>query len=327
MRYVKDILIEEVILDVLDTTLAEVKPLKMNEVVETFIRKHIIKSLNSKDTYKTVFNNQSSLKIYVQELLLDKSKFRQISFDIARAYEEVVSENKGSEGDLLFVKFIADEQRCYALLKLTYEESYTHSFTGGEVNLSLSGINLPGTSKALKKCLFFTGTNEIEMLAINKSEEEEESDYFIEEFIEGYMIKDDVSKTRQIKTRIEKWINQTLTDQLEAATMARNIISGYLKGKEIFQLMELSKLLFSEHKELKESFERALGDEGYHKDFDIDKHWIESKMITKELKTDTGFTIKAGYDLFKDSQRLVMKENGDGTMDCIIKNIRNIIEK
>ncbi|MBI9013606.1 MAG: nucleoid-associated protein, partial [Clostridiales bacterium] len=133
MRYVKDILIEEVILDVLDTTLAKVKPLSINEVVETFIRKHIIKSLNSKDTYKAVFNNNSSLKVYIQELLQDQKKFKEISFDMARAYEEVSSNIEAADGDLLFVKFIADEQRCYGLMKLEYEPSYTHSFSEEEV--------------------------------------------------------------------------------------------------------------------------------------------------------------------------------------------------
>lgn len=67
--------------------------------------------------------------------------------------------------------------------------------------------------------------------------------------------------------------------------------------------------------------------DGYHQDFEVDKHWIESKMKVKELKTDTGLVIKGDYDLFKDSQRINMKKNGDGTIDYIIKNVRNIIEK
>jgi len=327
MRYVKDILIEEVILDVLDTTLAKVKPLSINEVVETFIRKHIIKSLNSKDTYKAVFNNNSSLKIYIQELLQDQNRFKEISFDMARAYEEVSSNIEASDGDLLFVKFIADEQRCYALMKLEYELSYTHSFTEEEVKLSVSGTNLPGTSKALKKCLFFTGRHDVEMLVINKKEDGEESDYFIEDFIEGYMIKDAVSKTRLIKYRIEKWINRNLMDQIEMATTVRNIISEYLQSEEMFKLSELSKQLFPDLEELRSSFEHAMRDDGYHQDFEIDKHWIESKMKVKELKTDTGLVIKGDYDLFKDSQRINMKKNGDGTIDYIIKILRNIIEK
>ncbi len=89
MRYIKDLLIEEVVLQViLSDEIEESTLLKVNEHVEEFIRRHIIKSLNSKDTYRAVFLNDSSVKEYCHQMITNPKDFVTITTDMAKIFEE-----------------------------------------------------------------------------------------------------------------------------------------------------------------------------------------------------------------------------------------------
>ena len=324
MRYIKDLLIEEVVLQViLSDEIEESKPLKVNEHVEEFIRRHIIKSLNSKDTYKAAFLKGSSLKEYCLQMTSSPSEFVSITTDMAKVYEECSRHLEETDCDLLFVKYIANEQRCFAVLKLDYKESYNHQYTGGEFKLILDNT-LPGTQSNLSKCMFFTKGPEIELLVINK-DDGEDSNYFVESFIEGVVIRDDVSKSRQVRKVFENWIRKNLCDQLEVASTSREIFEEYLQSESVFKLDDITEKLF-EVEDIKENFKETMRNHRLHTDFEIDKIWIEKKT-SKEIKTDTGLSIKAEFDIFKDSQRFITKTNGDGTMDYIIKGVRNVTEK
>ncbi len=50
-------------------------------------------------------------------------------------------------------------------------------------------------------------------------------------------------------------------------------------------------------------------------------------MKTRAIKTDTGFTIRADFDHYDDQLRFEVRKNGDGTVDYVIKNVRNITER
>ncbi len=302
----------------------ESKLLGINEEVEEFIRRHVMKSLNSMSTYKAVLLKESSLRAYMSRLVDDKESFLEVVTDISKLYEKV---SKGLEDpycDLLFAQYIADEQRCYAMLRLDFKKSYNHFCTGDEYGLHEASI-LPGTNTTLTKCLFFSKGPELEVLVIDKKEKVEDNDYFVNDFMEGLVIRDDVSMTRRIKSVIESWINRNLMDQIEAASSLRSHLHDYLQNEDKFVVEELAD--FFEHPTLYESLNEHLKESGIKGEFQLDKTYIEKNLQSRSFKTDSGFSISGGCDGFKDVSKFSVKENGDGTMDYIIKNVRNITEK
>jgi len=304
--------------------ITESKLLGINEQVEEFIRRHIMKSLNSMSTYKAVLLKESSLRAYMSRLVDDKESFLEVVTDISRLYEKV---SKGLEDpycDLLFVQYIANEQRCYAMLRLDFKKSYNHFCTGDEYGLHEASI-LPGTNTTLTKCLFFSKGPELEVLVIDKKEKVEDNDYFVNDFMEGLVIRDDVSMTRRIKSVIESWINRNLMDQIEAASSLRSHLHDYLQSEDKFVVEEFAD--FFNHPTLYESLSEHLKESGIKAEFQLDKIYIEKNLQSRSFKTDSGFNISGGCDGFKDVSKFIVKENGDGTMDYIIKNVRNITEK
>lgn len=324
MRYIKDLLIEKVVLQVITgESIKESKELSINENVEHFVRKHIIKSLRSNNTFKVALNNDSSLKTLMCRLVDDPASFLDVVTDISNSYTEVSHDFEDPYCDLLFVQYIGDERRSFAMLKLDYKKSYHHFESGDDYNLGLANV-LPGTGVNLSKCLFFSKSKDLEVIAINKDNQVEEKYIFSKKFLEGYFVNDDVSRTRKIKSVVEKWINMKLNENIRLASRLRDGLVEYLINEDKFSIEDFKG--YFDDESLFENFYHHLSQNDLHKDFRIDKTFVDRNLSSRSIKTDTGYTIKASAEAFRDNQHFCMIKNLDGSMDYVFKNIRSIRE-
>lgn len=342
MRYIRDIMLEKAILHVIDAHADEAilteKELPINEEVEEFVRKHVLKSLNDDETFSCRFLSENvRVAKNVQSVITDPESFVSVSQDLTQHMYDVIKNSDIPAGDMLFVQYIADEQRCFGILKLDYQMSYMHNITFEDESLCIGLISqevgLPNLGQRLKKCAFFTKAPEdrIEMIVLDKKQriEDGNENYFVENFLEAVTVSDDTEKTRRFKATVEKWTQKNLKDEIEAADTVRAIVNETLLSDDKIAIDELASQMFENVPEIKESFKEAVADAGYREgsQFDIDKTWIEKKMKSKQIKTDTGVVIRGEFDFFNDSQKFIVKKNGDGTVDYVIKNVRNVIER
>lgn len=344
IRYVKDILIEKMAIHIVDQfagepTLSE-NYLFVNEESELFARKHIIKALNDSQTYAcNELSETTKFSTAARVVINDHTEnFLQWSKDMAKIMFNTIRGGDIPSCDILCVQFITNETRCFGVLKLDYKVSHKHNVFFNEskqleINLVSEEIALPSPSQQLKKAVFFCKApeNKLEMIVLDKPQKFEEAniDFFVDDFIEGVKISDDTDKTRKFKSTVEKWTRKNLSDQIEAANVVRSIVEETLLGDDKIQVGNLTNQMFSEVPEIKESFKEAIGDAGYRENlsFGIDKNFIDKSMKFRNIRTDSGFTIKGEFGCFKDSQKYIEKINGDGSIDIIIKNVRNIISK
>ena len=342
MRYIKNLLIEKVTLNVVDTTADEAiitkQELQVNEDVEEFVRKHIIKSLKDDNTYSAVFQSDlGRAAVLVRSVLKDVDNFLESSQELTELVFDAIKNTEDASGDVLFIQYIANERRCFAIMKLDYQVSHGHKIaseyvvdsdsTEFTVNLSPQESLLPKTSQGLKKCAFFAKGNDgkIDMIIIDKGDD----DYFVNDFLEAVKIADNTDLTRRFKTTVEKWVQRNLSDQIGKANTVRTFTNEALLSQEVINTDDFSNVLFKDQEDIKASFDEAMADAGYCEGtkFEIDKTWVESKMKDKKVKTDTGVVLVGDYDFFKDAQKFIAKENGDGSVDIIIKNVRNVVER
>ena len=68
-------------------------------------------------------------------------------------------------------------------------------------------------------------------------------------------------------------------------------------------------------------------DKGLEESFNIDKKWIEKKLKKRSIKTDNGFDIKGDLTDFEDPMKYSVRQNPDGSIDIVIKNVRFYEEK
>ena len=81
------------------------------------------------------------------------------------------------------------------------------------------------------------------------------------------------------------------------------------------------------NKDVEESLKEYLEDKGIDKDFNIDKKWVESKLKKRSIKTDNGFEIKANLSDFEDPMKYSVRQNENGSIDIVIKNVNFYEEK
>lgn len=341
MRYIKDILLEKAVLHVVDVNadgpILTSQPLTIDEDVEAFVRKHVVRSLNDDETISCRFLSETlPVASEVLKVIQDPNVFLETTFDLTEIMFELTKNSDIPSGDMLYVQFIADEQRCFGILKLDYQMSFMHDITFKEealcVDLISKEVGLPGMGQRLKKCAFFTKApeNQIEMIVLDKKQKLEDGDenYFVEKYLQGVKVTDDTEKTRRFKKTVEKWTQKNLSEQIDVANEVRELVNEELLTEASVSVDRLSEAIGQFIPEGEEAFKTAISDAGYNpgSQFQVDKQWVEKKMKSKQIKTDTGVVIRGEFEFFKDSQKFVVKKNGDGTIDYIIKGVRNIIE-
>ena len=115
-------------------------------------------------------------------------------------------------------------------------------------------------------------------------------------------------------------------NNIKKAEDVRSLLNYTLKEKEEVDIEEfVEKSIDDDH--LKESFKELMTDRGIETNFNIDKKWVEKKLKRRSIKTDNGFDIKGNLVDFEDPMKYSVRQNEDGTVDIIIKNVSFYEEK
>ena len=114
----------------------------------------------------------------------------------------------------------------------------------------------------------------------------------------------------------------------EKAEGIRSKIKNKLKEEEIINIEELSRELFNEEEPiLKNDFTTFVRGHGLENDVEVDKLWIEKKMKRTRLKIDKEIDLYIDDEAYHDDSKFEIVRNGDGSINMVIKNIKNYIEK
>ena len=339
LRYLQDVSITKAIIHVLDKGGDE--PILNSELLDIgdaflneFVTKHVTKSLNNDNAEKIVFENDEFVVDYVKNLMDDK--FIEHSQKIATKLFDLIKDDQMIPScDLLICGVLSNLDTFYGILKLDYQPSYTHKIDFKEEALQVSliphNIGLPSAKQKLKKCIFIGGKDDqFNGLVINnnkKADSEYKQNYFVNEFVKGKKKIDSTQKTKIVKAEVEKWARKNLKEDIEKASELRENLNASLVEENSVELEKITEGILTTEQE--EDMRKHIEKKGidYDDRINVDRKWVEKKMKSKSLKTDTGVTIRGKFEVFKDKNLFEMKRNGDGTVDYIIKNVRNISER
>lgn len=59
----------------------------------------------------------------------------------------------------------------------------------------------------------------------------------------------------------------------------------------------------------------------------VDKQFVEKKFKRVRLKIDKDIDLYIGKEAYKDQSKFEIQRNGDGSINMIVKNVINYIEK
>ena len=111
------------------------------------------------------------------------------------------------------------------------------------------------------------------------------------------------------------------------AEEVRRKVKEKLKEEDNINIAEFTEEVFQEQKEVQEDFKSFAINEGVKEEVQVDKNWVEKKLKRTRLKIDSDIDLYLTHDAYNDNERFEIKRNGDGSINILIKQVRNYIEK
>ncbi|EGT2197648.1 nucleoid-associated protein [Clostridioides difficile] len=306
---------------------------RVNQDIEAFFNKKISKVSGDNDIRTAVFNDYSNnlIKKCCEQIIYDESSFLNNSKEIAAYLFDVMKLNATLEScDLAICLYSQKYEKKVAILKLDYNKSYTHSieFEDDKFNIQMSKneINIQETKTVKIAALVgLSGmNNEYHLNVLDKDAEKEEANSkFVTEFLNATKVKDDKYKTKMFKAFVDSYISHLYSDMKQGEDV-RSILLYMLREKQNLDINEFTEKAIKE--DLKDSFKDHIEEKGI-ESFNIDKKWVEKNLKNRHIKTDTGFEIKGKMDDFEDPMKYTVRQNQNGSIDIIIKNVTFYKEK
>lgn len=344
MEYINEININEAVIHILDSNsdepiLNEYK-LRLNEETYNFLLKHIERCVKDEELKYAVFNEgRNIVKELSQEYLNDESDLIEVSKEIGRQLFILMQSNDNIPScDLIVVSISTEYGPILGIIKMDYVKNYTHSINfiedkvGIEIIPELTG--LPVSSQKIQKCAFIKPIredNEFDLMVIDKQKKSKDEDYGSNYFINKYLgcriVENKRDVTKKFVNAAEQWTRVNLKENADEAEKLRSSIKKKLREEENVDLYQVSEEIFEDNKEAKASFVEYVSAEGVDDTISVDKDWIEKKFKRTRLKIDKDIDLYINEEAYNDINRFQIHRHGDGSIDIVIKNVINYIEK
>lgn len=345
MEYIKEININEAVIHVLDSDADE--PilnefgLDLNEEIYAFLLKHIQKGFRDEELKYAVYKEERNIvKETSQEYLNGHSNLLDVSKELARQMF-VLMKSKGNipPCDLIVVSISTEFGPMLAILKMDYIKNYMHTIDFIEDKIGINIIpqftGLPGSGQKIQKCAFIKplrDENEFDLMVIDKQKksknnEEYGSNYFIENYLGCKIVDNERDMTKSFLQTAEKWTRNNLAENADKAEKVRTAVKKKLKEENTIDIKEFTQEVFKDQEEIQENFIQFAAEQGVKENVSVDKEWVEKKLKRIRLKIDNDIDLYLNEDVYHDFERFEIKRNGDGSINIIVKHVRNYVEK
>jgi len=345
MEYINDININEAVIHILDSNGEEPVlneySLDLDEDVYKFLYKHIEKALKDEDIKYGKFKPERNIvKEVVQDYLngIDNDLIN-LSKELARQLFMIMKGNVNiPSGDLIISSIVTDQGPMIAILKMDYVKNFTHEIQFIEQKIGVGIIpqvaGLPGSGQKIQKAAFIKPIREGEtfnlmILDKQKSSKEEEygANYFVNSFLDAIYITNERDMTKTFLRATENWVRKYVTEDAVKAEEVRNTIKTKLREEDSINIDEVAEELFSHAPVEKESFTTDIKMKCVAEDITVDKTYIEKKFKRTRLNIDKQIDLYINDGTYKDKSKFEIVSNGDGSINMVIKNVMNYIEK
>lgn len=343
--YITDINIQEAVVHILDSNgdepiLNEYK-LELTEDVYLFIYKHAEKLLKSEDLKYAKFNIGRNI---VQEVCQDylngiDNDFIKLSKDLARQLFLIMKGNSNIPScDLMVISLITDQGPIIGVLKMDYIKNFTHKveFLENKIGIGIvpQTAGLPSSGQRIEKAAFIKPIRkgqDFDLMIIDKTKNNEDDEYgakyFLNTFLDCVLVEDRRSVTKTLLQATEKWTRSNITDDAAKAEMIRSTIKNKVLEEGNIDIEELAEELFQDSPSTMNEFATFVKGHGLEDEITVDKMYAEKKLQKVKLKVDKDIDITISLDAYKDSSKFEIIKNNDGSINMVIKNIVNYIEK
>lgn len=343
MDYINDININEAVLHILDANAEEPVlseySIELAEDQYKILWKHINKCLKSDELRFAKFNEgRGILKEITQEYLNQESDdLIEVSKEMARQLFMIMKGNCNiSSSDLIVASIMTDQGPMIAILKMDYISNFTHEIKIIDEKIGVDLVKqvaaLPGSGQKIQKAAFIKPIREGEaynlMILDNQiTKDEYGANFFTNTYLNCTYVTNERDMTRDFIKASENWVRKYVNEDAAKAEEVRKGIKEKLKEEDTLKVDEISAELFPEDQEQKESFAREIKMHCNSEEIQLDKVYIDKKLKRVRLNIDKEIDLYINEEAYKDKSKFEVVRNGDGSINLVVKNVINYIEK
>lgn len=345
MEYINDVNINEAVVQVLDSNVNEPVlneySLELNEDIYRFLYKHIEKCLKDDELKYAKFNPERNIvKEVVQDYLNGiESDLIELSKELARQLFIIIQTNENiPSADLIVASITTDQGPMIAILKMDYVNNFTHEiqFIDKKIGVSLVKQNagLPGSGQKVQKAAFIKLARDDDMyniMVLDKqkvsSKDEYIANYFVKTFLGASIVTNERDMTKTFVKATENWTRKNVTDNAEKAEEIRTAIKNKLDQNDSINIEDFANEILKENPQVREDYMNYMKSQGLKDEVAVDKTWIDKKLKRLRLSIDKEIDIYINRETYEDKNKFEIIRNGDGSINMILKDIVNYIEK
>lgn len=345
MEYINDISINEAIIHILDSNGEEAilneYSLELDEDIYKFLFKHIEKCLKDDELKYGKFNPERNIvKEVVQDYLNGTdSDLIKLSKELARQLFIIMKSNLNiPAGDLIVASITTEQGPMIAVLKMDYIKNFTHEIQFVDQKIGIGIVpqvaGLPGSGQKIQKAAFIKPIKdgeEYNLMILDKQKSSKEdvygANYFINTFLGATLITNERDMTKTFVKATENWTRENINDDAEKAEKIRTAIKTKLKEEDVINIDQFSRELFKEQPQVKAEFSNYIKQQGLNDEVAVDKTWVEKKLKRVRLNIDKQIDLYINEETYHDANKFEIQRNGDGSINLIVKNVINYIEK
>ncbi|NFO82693.1 nucleoid-associated protein, partial [Clostridium botulinum] len=316
--------------------------LELTEEVYKFLYKHIEKCLKDDELKYAKFKQGTNL---VKETVKDylngiDDDFIRLSKSLAKQLFAIMQIDESIDScDLIIVSIITDQGPMIGILKLDYVKNFTHEiqFIDEKIGVGIvqQTAGLPGNGQKIEKAAFIKSFREDDLFNLyvldkkrrTKEDTELGINYFLSDYLYSSIVTNERDMTKEFIQASENFVRRAIVNDAVLAEKVRSKIKDKLKDNDVINLGELSKELFENDNNLKESFTIDLKMKALDEEIVVDSKYIEKKLKRIRLNIDKQIDLYINEGAYHDSSKFEVQRNGDGSINLVIKNVINYIEK
>jgi len=296
-----------------------------SETCEAFISKHIKRLMNNPSTREATFSADSPVYKGLQSYTQRQTSFKDFSINLAERFSEILNKYVDiPPSDLLIVRFDVKHDNYLALIKLNYNECYSHETGGAGNNLVKCHTVLPfGSGKVEEACLIPFNPMLVKLIEKAHPVNGEMVNYFSELFLECETALSRKETAQIISEVSDEFVQEYCKSDIKTKALVKTAMTEEAEEADgVVSMDNVAARAFDKNEDLKREFVHSLREAGIVEDIPLGAKFVKQQFGTQKLKAENGIEIKFPAELAVDDGQMEIEQHSDGSVTVILKRLR-----
>lgn len=306
-----------------------------DEVSLSFIENSILKLYSSNMSKWAKFDdeNPSEVYSYVSSISEDLSNFKSLTKEIIQNYFEILVQNALiPNGDLIVTLFEMEEVPYLAFFKYNFKTMLTSKSEdfNEKRNITIEKkSSLYQTVRHKPDEGFIVHLKHLDICMLDKKYTIDNEKSFI---LKEHLLKCKASPSEKEKLKMFENVNTNIEkkyflDDIEKKAELKKVIKDTVLDNGYISVKDVIDNSFEESPKLKEIYKATLEKTGLKptENIEIDKRTLKNKFQIQKISTENGISIDIPIEYYGDKDKIEFVPDEKGTINIVIKNVKNII--